>query len=495
LAALLGSFNTRAQEPASGQPMSSAEALRTAAQNNPSLKAALLDERRAAEAVRAEEGLYPLMLQLDGGYTHSSTPSLDADGGVSHRSADTTTLGAQLSKTLPVGTETSVRVEGDYQVSSGTAGAAGPGASGGSAYGLTTRLAVTQPLLRGAGTTVVEASLREALRSEELARLRARRVSSETAANVLTTYWDLWYADQAVAIEVRARDLARAQLEEIEARVQEGDAAPVDVLPFQTRLATLEEGIVAAAAERDRLAVQLAGLLGFASGTTHVAPDGSEAPATSERQESLEQAVATALVNSPDVRERLAEIALAEERARTAGEQMRPRLDLMGWLQADTLGNDELAPVFEQYGDGEAYSVYVGLLYELPLSDTRKQAQRASAQLDVDIANEQLLAERDTVKAAVLRAHEDALAARRRLELAEETLRVAEQQAEAERERYHLGAAIFVQVREAEEAVREAELRTVRARVDLAQAEIEIDQLTGRLLERYRALVRGMPNG
>jgi outer membrane protein TolC len=88
---------------------------------------------------------------------------------------------------------------------------------------------------------------------------------------------------------------------------------------------------------------------------------------------------------------------------------------------------------------------------------------------------------------------EEIASARTRLELAERTLDVARKQAEAERERYDLGAAIFVQVREAEEAVREADLRTTRARVDLVLAQLELDHLTGRLLERYGELLQVKP--
>lgn len=464
------------------------EAMRMAFEHNPDFRAALLDEEQAAVAVRAETGLYPLMLQLDGGFTHSSSPSVANDGSIDHRSSDTTVLGAELSKTLPIGTQTSFRVEGNQQLpGAGGAGNAGPG------YGLAARLALTQPILRGAGKSVVEASWRQALRSQEMTALRARRIASETARDVLDTYWELWYAQMALEIEIRARDLARTQLEDVDARVAEGDLASVDALPFQTRLSTLEESIVSARANRDNLSVRLAGLIGFSSGSTHVTADTSDLPPMETVDPDVDEAIRTALANSPAIREQLASIALAEERATTAGEQLRPRLDLMGWLEANTLGNGEVSPAFSQYGDGEAYSAYVGLVYELPLDDTRKDAQRASAQLDVDIAGQQLLATRDSVKAEILTVAEGISSARMRLDLAERTLEVARRQAEAERERYNLGAGIFVQVREAEESVRQADLRTVRARVDLVQARLELDHLTGKLLEKYGDLARTRP--
>jgi len=76
-------------------------------------------------------------------------------------------------------------------------------------------------------------------------------------------------------------------------------------------------------------------------------------------------------------------------------------------------------------------------------------------------------------------------AARRRLALAEKTLKIAQQNHEAERARFELGQSIAIQVQEVEDSVRRARLRVARARVDLAQAEAELLHLAGRLTSRY----------
>lgn len=279
-----------------------------AAKNNADLGAALLEERRAGVDVTAEEGLRPFVLGLDGGYTHSSSPTVNQDGDVDFRTGNQLGIGGQVSKSTAVGTEASVRVEGSSDI-----------ASPDNSYGLAATLSVTQPILRGAGREVGEASLRQA-------------------------------------------------------------------------------------------------------------------------------------------------------------------------RNAQTLGVGQVSPAFEQFGQGAAYAGYVGLVYELPLSDTRKEAQRASARLDVDIAKQRLVATGDQVRSDVAVAIEKCASGRKKLALAEQTLAVSRKLAEAERERYALGASIFIQVRDAEEAEREAALRTVRARIDLVMAQIELDHLTGTLLVRLGTL-------
>ena len=61
----------KAEMPA-GRPLSDADVVTLAVQNNPDLTGAALTEKQAAYAVRAEEARYPLVLQANAGYTRSS---------------------------------------------------------------------------------------------------------------------------------------------------------------------------------------------------------------------------------------------------------------------------------------------------------------------------------------------------------------------------------------------------------------------------------------
>jgi outer membrane protein TolC len=254
------------------------------------------------------------------------------------------------------------------------------------------------------------------------------------------------------------------------------------VLQYETRLASLDETVVTSEASERRLAVQLAALTGLGREPVRLRADMAESPPMTEVDPPPDEALRAALEGSPDIRSSAASVTAAEERARIAGEELRQRLDLVGWIGAQTLGSGEVSPALTQFGEGAAYAGYVGLVYELPLSDTRKEAQRASAKLDVEAARQRLTATGDQVRADVAIALEKCQSARKRLALSGLTLEATRKLAEAERARYALGASIYLQVRDAEEAEREAEHRMVRARVDFALARIELDHLTGALL-------------
>ena len=463
-----------AGEPAPERIVRSDVAVELAAAHNGDLRAALLEEKRAAVEVTAEEGLRPFTLGLDGGYTRSSSPGVGPGGDVDFRTGNQVGVGGQVSKTTVVGTQASVRVDGSSSLNEPT-------------YGVSARVSVTQPILRGAGKEVGEASLRQARNAETSAQLAARRTASALARDVLDAYWELWYAERALEIDARARDVAKTSLEETRIKIEQGAAAEIDALQYETHLASLDETAVAAEADVKRLSVQLATLLGLAREVLWVRPDPGESPPLAASDPPPDEALRAALSDAPEIRESAAAVTAAEERARTAGESLRQRLDLVGWIGAQTLGYQEVSPAFGQLGNGQAYAGYVGLVYELPLSDTRKDAQRASAELDVEIARQRFVTTGDQVRADVAIALEKCASSRKKLALAEQTLAVSRKLAEAERARYGLGASIFIQVRDAEEAEREAMLRTVRARIDLAEAQIELDHLTGALLARLGA--------
>ena len=128
-----------------GEPrrtLTAREALGLAVRHNAGLRAALLAEDRADAQVVAEEGRYPFVFQADTGYTHSSSPAVAPTGGIVHHQRDDVTVGAGVSKTLPLGTVASVDVAGSRQVSRGSV--SGIAVDRDPAYGLTTTLSMPE---------------------------------------------------------------------------------------------------------------------------------------------------------------------------------------------------------------------------------------------------------------------------------------------------------------------------------------------------------------
>ena len=130
-------------------------------------------------------------------------------------------------------------------------------------------------------------------------------------------------------------------------------------------------------------------------------------------------------------------------------------------------------------------NAHLGLIFELPLSDSRRDAERAQAWMAVRVAEHNLQAVRDRLAAQASFGMTNEEVARARVTLAEQTLQIAERTAEAERARFELGQVIPIQVQQADEEVRRAQLRLAQARVQLAQTRAALLHLSGQLLARY----------
>ena len=451
-------------------------AVRRALANNSSLISAKLDVERAKHDVTAEEGRYPYVFQADAGYTRSASPRRNPDDSVRTSTSRSYTVGTALRRTFSNGTSAELRVQGERFENDAETGAAG-GIDSSSGYGTSARATLTQPFLRGAGTRVGESELRAARWNRTLA-------ESELVRDALIAYWELWYAGEALAIDQKALELSERQAEEARQQVAAGALSQSGVLTFETRVAELEESVVSAQITREQRALELGRLMGSNDERAAHLAAATEPPldGPSASQAEIETALRGGSLELSTLQ---AQVALAKTRAEVAGENNRPRLDLEAYLETQGI-SERLPRAAERAGQLSWVTAHVGLVFELPLDDSRLTAERSSAQLSVRIAEQNVIAERERITAAATLARSQEDAAQKRLTLASRTLAVAEKTYEAEKARFEFGQSIPIQVQEAEDDLRRARLRVARARVDLAAARVDVLHLANRLLENYR---------
>ena len=179
------------------------------------------------------------------------------------------------------------------------------------------------------------------------------------------------------------------------------------------------------------------------------------------------------------------DLARAEDALRTAGEATRSRLDLAAWVQAQGLGNDTVDPMFTQLGGLDNVSANVGLVFELPLSGDQHAAERKGAELALTAARARLDAVRQQIAAQTATELESLTLAAESVTLAERTAEVSRRSLAAQQKRIASGAGIPLEVSEAEDALRRALLAVERARVNGVEAQVRIEDLTGRLLVKW----------
>lgn len=465
--------------------LTSQNAVEIAIKNNPGLHIALLQETQARYAVTAEEALYDPIFGASANYSHNRSPSARGNDGTIVSTTDTYSLGTSLTKGFSTGTTIEAQLQGQRQTRAalpinnpGGTNAVGP------FYSVLGQLTLTQPFLRGAGSTLGLASLRVAELNRTAATLAARQTGSQMLHDVLVTYWELWYATEAVRIDEASRDLAKSQQVQAEEQVKSGTLAHVDALAYATQTAQQDLTLDTAVTTVRQKALALALLIGLAD---QKGPElnASETPPDVTIDELDDRAVEDALAASYELKQAQAQLQIAQYQAKIAGDSLRPRLDLTASVSAQGLGNGTLPPAFDQFGRMEAVSAQVGLAFETPVTNTRRQAQIQSALLSMHIAEKQIDSLRQQTKTNIALGVSARNAAKRRLEFALVNEKVSHEQADGMQGKFSAGTALAIEVQKANNDYQVAQLEVQRARVELAEAELDLLNLRGKLLERY----------
>jgi outer membrane protein len=463
-----------ADEPAKGRLLTPDQAVAVAIENSPVLGGSVAQARQSRWALTSELAKFDPTLVLDAGVTRSQSPSL-ATTGTSTPRVDSATTGAELKKKFSLGTDLSLRVAGTWQQ---TQMAAMPGQTdlltmGG--YGLSAKLGVTQPLLRGAGSEVNRTSIVAAAADHKASSLSEELAAATLARDTLNAYAELWYASRNVTVQTKSLEVATGQRDDAALRERTGSVAEADVLSLETTVATRQESVMDAGKELSSKRLELVRIMG--SGIDFAPVD--ELPVPASEQGDM---VAESLANSGELKQLEASLEAATLRARTVADPNRSRLDLDAYVQVQGLGNKEVYPALSQFVGGKAWSAHVGLTYELPIGG-RLDAEVRKAAAGVDAAQKNLLAARARIRAEVETLVLQERTSRTRAELAARTVDIARKAADAQRARMQTGSSTALQVIEADNQVRSAELRALRATADAFEAVIALRRMTGRLVQ------------
>lgn len=483
-----------------GAALSAEQAVRRAATGNPALRAALLDAVAAHHAVRAEEGARDprLVVALEGEHSEVQAragSAQDPDNTIASSDAARRTIDdavrsrAALSYTSELGTElelgTAAGVSWERRRWSGLA----PLPSNldlGPTYTAEAYLSARQPLARGAGRDVQLAPLRQAEASARAADSRSQQSASQTALDVLETYWSLWYAERSVAVQEQAYAIAQSLVRDAELRASTlGTAARVDTLQFSTSAASIADALSRARTEQRSTALELGRLLGLSPAESLTLVAGDEPPelgmpvGAQALSAQLEQ-------SSPALAALRADLERARSRTALARNADRPRIDLFARASVGTLWDD--TSNFSLSGGRPAYGVLGGIELDLPLGGGRAASDAAAAQVELEAAEERYRAELQALAARASTLSTSLEAAREQVTLSAQTAQSARELAEAERQRLMLGTSTARDVVNAEQTAREAELRRLQAHVAQLSTHFQLEHAAGTLLARFATL-------
>lgn len=463
----------RAQD---GAGLGLAQVQQRAVASNPTLRATMLELKRAELSIVSAEGAWDPLWSMDAGYTYGSSIALGRDGSATLLSRESLQASAQVSKTFTTATQTRAQLGVGRAVSDSVA----VGRLG-AAYNMGLLLEVTQPWLRGFGKEITQGTLRSA-RSQRMASDLDKLTQANTLLREVTVaYWELWYAQRAVEVSEQALALAQEQLKIGQVRLDAGLLAKEELLPLLSEEASLKEQLISSKGQVRERAMTLGRLLGE---PTNGALRASEAAPTDASMPAMDALMAQAKQRSPALLRLESEREVAKINAILAKDRARLDLSTVARLQVDGLGRDP-AEALVSFGSFTAISGFVGLSLTWPASTQAALAESERAQLAIKAVDARYEAQLMSMERDLATGLNSLQIAYDRRALVEEASQLAQQTVQAQQVKLEAGDATALDVVRVLQRQREAQLRQVRLEADIAIAQANLSSVVGVLADGF----------
>jgi len=368
-------------------------------------------------------------------------------------------------------------------------------------YGSTLTFDLTQPLLKNFGFKVSRREIIVAKNSWEISENQFQQTLLDTIFNVETAYWILMYSIENLKVQRQSLQLARDLLEENQRKIEVGTMPPIEIYTAQSEVATREADILAAEAAVKNNEDRLKKIVNISASEygefVEIIP--SDMPTLEKREITLEEALATALENRPDLKVVRTDIKTKEFEAKYARNQLLPELNLRASYWSPGVSGTRIL-----YQDDDPFTRIVvgtipggateardealrfnydnwsiGLTLNIPLNTILSRAEYAQAKISLEQAllnlkdqEQQVFLEITTAVRAVETNYQRVQAYKAARELARKKL-------EAEQEKFRVGKSTNFFLLQYQRDATDAQSAELKAMVDYILSVANLDRIMG----------------
>ncbi len=455
--------------------MSVEDAVFKALQNNRDLSIQQLEPVIAGAFEQIERGVYDPELYASFEYVEESATETARSTGSQFSVEGRDTEGEiGVRQSLPFGTELEASVSSARSISNRAP------EQQQARYGLT----ITQQLLRGFGTAVNLASLRQAKLETLASQHELAGFTHALIAEVETAYWRFVAATEAIRVFEQSLELSQAQLDEIESRIEVGSLSKNQAAAAQAELALQQQNLIEAQSARIERLYALMRLIYPDLPVDQVLPlYASSRPSIDENfQPNPKEHIQLALRSRPEIEEATLLRQRDELETVVTRNGRLPQLELF-----INLGHSGYADSFRQSfreNDGENYDYSVGIEFSQVLGNRAARARDTIAKATLEQADDALANLRSLVRYDVLRALNELERARKQVAASAVTREFRKQSLQAEEDRFEVGSGTSLDVARAQRDLVQSRIAEIQARVAYLIAKVELYRADGSLLER-----------
>ncbi len=484
--------STAAETETAPQRLSLHDAIALAAKQNPTLAASVAAVRVADATVLATRGVDDLLWETSATWTRNRTDVVTSIP-LQQPRVDDVQLSTSLLRLLATGGQVGLRASLDVSSAEYWADPSlNPGVSPYSTTNLvvpSVQLALSQPLLRGAGEAVARAQQRRARLARDAAVLAREAVAAAVVRDVVVAYWDLVMAKEELSIRRALTESTQQQLYAVQANIAVQKLPPSASAEVLVAMAGRQDDAIAAEEALRGQSIELARLVGSLGPADAPALDPVDSPDASPAVPPEEDALAAAVASSPQLSAIRAQSRASAIDVEVTRNGLLPQLDLRA-LGGPRGYDTSFGPALQQLGRFASYDVQVGVVLSEPVENRAAHGESEAAEAglrkvrmtEADITGQ--------VRATVMRQVGLMDAARRRIGVLSETVDAATLDLAAERAKFEVGRATNFDVLRRQDDLAQARSRALRARVDYLRAAAGLETVTGDILRHYGVSVR-----
>lgn len=464
-----------------------ADVVAVAVRQSPELERARIDVAAAQAQLLQAEGIADAHVGASGTASIVRPGSNDPYG-----DQETVHAAVSLAKPLSTGGTLAVQLVGDRRHSSGTfaADSAGKQVLVGSDLRNAANLAIgiTQPLLRGAGATAFEATIRRAAQQRDAAALTREARARDLVVSLAQAYWQVAVAWRQLEVRKTSLKLAEQQLAYTEGAIRAEKISRSEALAVQQAIATRKQDVIAGEQDVYERSLALRQLGGLEIGpdaiavTTELLPETIAAPALD-----LPTVLGQAFDHSAELAGLAASRRAAEIAVAAADNAAQSKLDVALSAGPQIAGRTVAEAVS---ASSAGYEIDASLTFDRAIGGRTERGGQAIAQAALRTAKlaERVAQARLAVRAT--RAAQRAQAALASIALGTEAIGLAEQNVAAETKRFELGKSTNFEVLRRQDELEQARLRHASAIADYLSARAELDGVSGTILARYHIVMQ-----
>ena len=345
-------------------------------------------------------------------------------------------------------------------------------------------MTVTRALLRGYGTSVNLASIRQAELNTAATIYELRGITEALLADTETAYWDHVLARQEIDIFENSLEIARKQLSEVEQCIEIGTRPPIESAAARVEVALRQQALINARSmfEDSRLRLLFYihqgrdGLYDLQVKTTTAAESDPEPGGSPVDHLKLADQSRSDL---QEARLRMKQNRLEIVKTRNG---ILPRLDLFISL-GKTGYADSFSDSFKAMNDS-TYDLSAGIKFSRTLGNRSSQAKDRAARVTLKQAREALENMRQIIQRDVRIALNDLDRVRQQIAATRVTRMHQEESVKAEQERFEAGTSTSLIVAQAQRDLLASHILEVEAIINYNKALINLYLAEGSLLER-----------